>query len=178
MPDGQNIDYQKDGFVISTDPARLDLEAISGFLSQTYWANKRPREVLERAIANSFCFGVYTADGKQVGFARVITDRATFGYLADVFILDPYRGRGLATWLLRTILQHPELHTLSRWSLATRDAHRLYRSLGFTDLLRPERYMEFIVPEQGSSETGLKALLHRTRKIIRRALDGPPDPRW
>ncbi len=178
MAPGNHVEYQKDGFVISTDPARLDIDLIFGFLTQTYWASKRTRDVLERGIQNSFCFGLYGPEKQQVGFARVISDRATYGYLADVFILEPYRGRGLATWLLRTILEHPELCTLSRWSLATRDAHRLYRSLGFTDLLRPERYMEFIVPEPGEPRSGLRAFLNRTRQALRRAMDGPPDPRW
>lgn len=172
-----HLEYQQDGFTLSSDPARLDAEAVFAFLSKTYWARKRTRAVFDRARENSLCFGLYAPDGRQAGFARVITDRATFAYLADVFVLEPFRGRGLATWMIQTILAHPELQTVHRWSLATRDAHQLYRQLGFTHLLRPERYMEFIAPEPGAPPQGLKALLGRTRRAIRRALDRPPDPR-
>ncbi len=163
-------EWKKDGFVISTDPERLQVEAIHAFLSQTYWAKKRSLELMKRAIENSFCFGVYSSDGKQVGFARVVTDYTTHGYLADVYVLETHRGRGLATWLLRTIQAHPRLKDLRRWCLVTRDAHRLYHSLGFTDLQRPERHLEKVMPdpnETGTLASGLRRL--------RRALGSTPE---
>ncbi len=132
-------------FVISTDPARLDLEVIHGFLERSYWAKGVPRQVVARSIQHSLCFGVYDAE-RQVGFARVITDRATYAYLADVFVLKSHRKRGLARWLMESILAHPDLQGLRRWSLVTRDAHDLYRGVGFAGLAHPERYMEKFEP--------------------------------
>jgi GNAT superfamily N-acetyltransferase len=132
---------KREGFTISTDPARLDRALIHEFLSASYWARGIPRETVERSIAGALCFGLYE-NGRQVGFARVITDRATFAYLADVFVLESHRGRGLAAWLMETILAHPDLQGLRRWMLLTRDAHPLYRKAGFTDLAHPERVME------------------------------------
>ena len=132
-------------FSVSTDPARLDSQAIYSFLSQTYWARNRPRAVLETAIHNSLCFGVYKGN-EQVGFARAITDRATFGYLADVYILEPYRRRGLGHWLVSTILQHPELKGMRRWLLMTRDQHSLYERCGFVPPVSPEDLMEKVQP--------------------------------
>src|SRR4051812_24915624 len=117
-----SFELQNAEFTLSTDPARLDWEGIYQFLSHSYWAVNRPRDMIEKSIRNSLCFGIYEAS-KQIGFARAVTDYATFAYLADVFILEPYRGRGLARWLIASILSHPELKTLRRWSLATRDAH-------------------------------------------------------
>jgi GNAT superfamily N-acetyltransferase len=137
------VEEERDGCLISTDPARLDLDVIHGFLSQAYWCEDIPRPTLERAIRNSLCFGVY-ADGRQVGFARVITDRATFAYLADVFILESHRRRGLSKHIMEFIMAHPDLQGLRRWSLATRDAHCLYSEFGFTPLRTPERHMEII----------------------------------
>ena len=128
-------------YLISTDPGRIDLDVVHGFLSRAYWCEGIPREVVERAIRNSLCFGVYRS-GKQIGFARAITDCATYAYLADVFILDSYQGRGLGTWLLEVIRSHPDLQSLRRWSLLTRDAHGLYRKFGFEGPRTPERYME------------------------------------
>jgi GNAT superfamily N-acetyltransferase len=128
-------------FTISTDPARLDVEVICGFLRSTYWARQRPRATMEKAIRHSLCFGVYLA-GRQIGFARAITDYATFAYMADVFILEPYRGKGLGKWLVRTMLEHPELKGLRRWSLLTQDAHSLYAQCGFTPAAHPEHVME------------------------------------
>jgi GNAT superfamily N-acetyltransferase len=143
-----------DGFLISTDRERLDIDMIHNFLAhQSYWATGRSRELVERAIANSLCFGVYqTCESalKQVGFARVITDYATFAYLADVFILEEYRGQGLAKWLIGTIRAYPELQGLRRWLLATKDAHGLYRQFGFKDLSAPERWMEVSGSTTGS----------------------------
>jgi GNAT superfamily N-acetyltransferase len=132
---------KREGFTISTDPARLDRALIHEFLSASYWARGIPRETVERSIAGALCFGLYE-NGRQVGFARVITDRATFAYLADVFVLESHRGRGLAAWLMETILAHPDVQGLRRWMLLTRDAHPLYRKVGFTDLAHPERVME------------------------------------
>src|SRR5262249_33805361 len=125
--------------------ARLDLEVIHGFLSSSYWSRNIPREVVERAIRNSLCFGVYE-DGRQVGFARVVTDQATFAYLADVFILESHRGQGLGTKLVSTIAADPRLQSLRRWVLVTRDAHELYARYGFKPLAAPDRFMELHNP--------------------------------
>ena len=132
---------EREGFTISTDPARLDRAMIHEFLAASYWAKGIPRETVDRSIEGALCFGVYE-NGRQVGFARVITDRATFAYLADVFVLESHRGRGLAAWLMETILAHPDLQGLRRWMLLTRDAHPLYRRVGYTELAHPERVME------------------------------------
>ena len=132
---------------ISTDPAQLDLPLIHRFLSQeSYWARNVPLEIVQRAIANSLCFGMYQ-DERQVGFARVITDKATFGYLADVFIVSSHRRQGLGRRLVEAVLAHPELQGLRRLMLATRDAHALYRQLGFTAPRHPEVLMEKHEPE-------------------------------
>lgn len=135
------IELCKDHFLLSTDPERLDLALIHGFLAESYWAKGIPREMVARSIANSLCFGIYS-DGQQVAFARVISDFATYAYVADVFVLVPFRGRGLGKWMMESILQHPGLQRLRRWSLVTQDAHGLYAQFGFTALPRPERYME------------------------------------
>jgi len=141
-----HIEHRRGEFLVTTDPARLDIEFIHSFLSNSYWAEGIPRETVERSIANSLCFGVYEGD-KQVGFARVITDYATFAYLADVFIAESYRGRGLSKVLMECIVKHPELQGLRRWTLATRDAHELYAKFGFTHLAKPDRFMELHDPE-------------------------------
>ena len=119
------------GYEISTDRDRLDLDVIHGFLRTAYWSPGVSREVVERAIANSLPFGLYAPDGAQAGFARVVSDLATFGYLADVFILPEHRGRGLGLWLVGTVLAHPDLQGLRRFHLATGDAHALYERFGF-----------------------------------------------
>jgi GNAT superfamily N-acetyltransferase len=134
-------EYRKDGFVISTDRSRLDVDAIHRFLTDCYWAKGIPRETVVRSIESSLCFGVY-CEGKQAGFARVISDFATYAYLGDVFVLEPYRGRGLAKWLMKCIVAHPALQGLRRWTLATRDAHGLYAQFGFTPLQVSDRWME------------------------------------
>jgi GNAT superfamily N-acetyltransferase len=139
-------EYRNGQFVISTDRERLDMDVIHGFLTECYWAKGIPRETVVRSIENSLCFGVY-AEGKQVGFARVISDFATYAYLGDVFILNEYRGRGLGKWLMECVMQHPRLQGLRRWTLLTRDAHRLYAEFGFTALKTPDRYMELHNPE-------------------------------
>ncbi len=132
---------------VSTDARRLDLDVIHGFLSQSsYWAEGIPRETLERSVRNSLVFGVYE-DDRQVGFARVVTDRATYAYLADVFVLESHRGRGLSKWLLECVLAHPDLQGLRRWHLATRDAHGLYAQYGFSPLADPGNFMEIRRPD-------------------------------
>jgi len=131
---------------VTTDPAKIDKEAVYGFLSQSYWARGIPREVLERALASSLCFSLFDGD-QQVGFARVITDRATFAYLADVFVLPTHRGRGLSKLLMETIVAHPDLQGLRRWVLVTADAHGLYARYGFTPLAKVDGYMERWDPE-------------------------------
>ena len=129
-------------FEISTDKCRLDIETIHRFLSEeSYWANKRSLEQTKTAIVNSICFGVYQGD-RQIGFARVISDKATFAYVGDVFILDDFRGRGLSKKLMRVMLEHPDLQGLRRWVLATKDAHGLYEQFGFSLMKFPERWME------------------------------------
>lgn len=129
---GSGFEQTRGPFTISTDPGRLDVDAVHDFLSRSYWARDIPRDVVARSIAHSLCFGLYEGP-LQVGFARVITDQATYAYLADVYVLEPYRGRGLAKWMLQCILAHPDLQGLRRWSLVTRDAHELYRPFGFTE---------------------------------------------
>ncbi len=133
--------WRRDGYLISTDRSLLDLRFVHGYLRTSYWAAGVPEEVVRRSVENSLCFGVYS-DEEQVGFARVVTDRATFAYLADVFVLEEHRGRGLGKWLVEVVLSHPELRGLRRWMLATRDAHELYRRYGFAELGRPGIFME------------------------------------
>ncbi len=132
-----------DGYEITTDVRRFDLDVIHRYLSEeSYWAKGIPREVVARSVQNSLCFAILERDGQaQVGFARVTTDRATFAYLADVFVLPAHRGRGLSKWLMRVILAHEELQGLRRWMLATLDAHGLYAGFGFKPLDQPERFM-------------------------------------
>ncbi|MBP6004298.1 MAG: GNAT family N-acetyltransferase [Pyrinomonadaceae bacterium] len=133
-------------FEIDSDRSRLDVDAIHDFLAnESYWAQTRTREQTETAIANSICFGVYDGE-RQIGFARVVSDRATFAYIGDVYVIDEYRGRGLSKWLMETILAHPDLQGLRRWVLATRDAHGLYRQFGFDKLKHPDRWMELPAP--------------------------------
>ncbi len=133
--------WRQGEFEISTDPSRMDVAAVHGFLTASYWAKGIPLETVRRSIQNSLCFGIYRGS-EQAGFARVITDRATFAYLADVFIIEAYRGCGLSKWLMECIMAHPDLQRLRRWMLATRDAHGLYRRFGFGDLKSPQRWME------------------------------------
>ena len=135
------------GYTISTKQADFDLNLIHGFLSRSYWAKDIPLPVLEKAIRNSLCFAVLTASGSQAGFARMITDRATFAYLADVFIVPGHRGKGLATWLISTIHAHPELQGLRRYMLTTRDAHGLYRRFGYLAPGAPQHLMEITRPD-------------------------------
>lgn len=135
-------------YTISTDKSRLDVPLIHQFLSQeSYWAQHVPLEIVQRSIDNSLCFGVYH-DEKQVGFARVITDQATFAYLSDVFVVPGYRGQGISKQLVETISQWPTLQGLRRWVLATRDAHTLYEPFGFTALNHPEWFMQRLLIEK------------------------------
>jgi len=139
-------EYRKGEFLISTDRALIDLDVVHGFLTKCYWANGIPRNVVARSIENSLCFGVYAED-KQVGFARVISDYATYAYIGDVFLLESFRGRGLGKWLMECIMLHPRLQGLRRWSLVTSDAHGLYAQFGFEALKKPQNYMELHRPD-------------------------------
>jgi len=138
-------EWQRDGFTISTDPARLDLDGVHGYLSASYWAHGIPRDVFERSVRHALCFGVYEG-ARQVGFARVVTDFATVAYVGDVFVLEAWRGRGLSRWLMEVIGGHPDLQGFRRWILLTRDAHGLYKKFGFTPLADPTRWMERWAP--------------------------------
>ena len=143
--------WQRAEYEISDERSRLDIKVIHEFLSaESYWATGRDLETVKRSIDNSLPFGLY-CQGRQVGFARVVTDYATFGWVADVFVLKDYRGRGLSKWLMEVILAHPDLQGFRRWVLATKDAHELYRKFGFQDLKRPERWMER--PDPGMKES-------------------------
>ena len=131
---------------ISTDPARLDIGLVCEFLQSSYWASGRPRSVIERSMKNSLCFGAYLS-GRQVAFARVVSDRAVFAYLMDVFVLPEFRSRGISRALMRAILDHPELQNLRVFLLATRDAHGLYSKFGFRPLEEPDRWMAIQDPD-------------------------------
>ena len=140
-------EWQRGAYTISTDRARLDIESIHQFLTaSSYWAQGRTLETVRRSVEHSLNFGIYEG-ARQVGFARVITDFATFAWLADVFVVDEHRGRGLGKWLVEVIIAHPELQGFRRWLLATKDAHQLYRQYGFDELKRPERFMERSDPQ-------------------------------
>ncbi len=136
-------EFQHEQYTISTDRKRLDLDAIHGFLKTSVWAKGISRELTERSIANSFCFGVYEGQ-KQAGFARVVTDFTTFAYVCDFFILESYRGRGLAKWLITTILNCPDIVGCRRRCIVTHEAHGLYRQMGFMSAKRPEAYLELL----------------------------------
>ena len=146
----QFIEVKRDNFTISTDPSRLDIDAIADMLTRAYWASGRPRETTVKAIPNSLVFGVYDGD-KQIGLARIISDYAVFAYLCDVIIHEDYRARGLGKWLMETVKSHPDLQGLRRWVLATHDAHQLYKQYGFTPLERPNYWMEIIKRSPGES---------------------------
>lgn len=131
----------RDEFSISTQAAHFDIALVHGFLTRSYWAQGIDETTVRRSIENSLCFGIFCGE-RQIGFARVVTDRATFAYLADVFIVEEFRGRGLSKWMMEVILSSPHLQGLRRWLLATRDAHELYRRYGFSALPSPVRFME------------------------------------
>ena len=128
-------------YTVSTDPALLDLDAVYRYLSRAYWCEDIPRETLERAVRNSLCFSLFEGD-KQIGLTRVVTDYTTFAYLCDVYVLESHQAKGLGTWMIQCVRQHPELQGLRRWHLTTRDAHALYCKVGFVPLSKPERHME------------------------------------
>jgi len=137
----EKTEWIKDGYLVSTDKSKIDVETVHHFLSRSYWAENIPLDVVRKSIENSLCFGMYHEE-KLVGFARAISDFATFAYLADVFILPEERGKGLSKWLLAIILEHPQLQALRRFTLATRDAHSLYAQFGFSLFDKPERWMQ------------------------------------
>jgi len=135
------MEWTRAEFTVSDDAARRDRGVIERFLTQSYWAKNIPSATLDKSLRNSLCFALLEGN-RQIGFARVVSDRATFAYLMDVFVLPEFRERGLAKWLLTCVLGHPELQGLRRWMLGTRDAHGLYSKLGFTPLKRPDTFME------------------------------------
>lgn len=145
MEPARAAEWRRGDFELTTAPERLDLDAVHDFLTHSYWANGIPRSTVEKSMRNSLCFGLFRGKA-QIGFARVISDRATFAYLADVFVLAEYRGQGLAKWLMECIMAHPELQGLRRWMLVTRDAHGLYEKFEFKPLAHPERLMEIHSP--------------------------------
>ena len=136
----------KEGFAITTEKDFFNIEFIHAFLSSSYWAENIPIETVQKSIDNSLCFGVFHL-GKQIGFARVITDKATFAYLADVFIDEAYRGQGLSKWLMEEIMAHPEIQGIRRFMLATRDAHGLYAQFGFGPMTFTDRWMQIHKPD-------------------------------
>lgn len=139
------MEWHRGNFTVSCDPARIDLGVVSRFLASSYWAKGIPEQTVAKSLANSLCFVLLDGD-QQVGFAKIISDRATIAYLNDVFVLPEYRGHGLAKWMMECVLNHPELQGLRRWVLATRDAHGLYKQFGFTALSKPEVFMELLNP--------------------------------
>jgi GNAT superfamily N-acetyltransferase len=148
------MEWQRENFVISTDKSKLDVAYIHQFLSEeSYWAANIPLQIVERSIEHSICLGVYDGE-KQIGFARIITDQATFGYLADVFIDARYRGKGLSKWLMRIISGLSFMPLLRRFMLGTKDAHKLYEQFGFTPLTLPERFMQVHRPEAYKKDKG------------------------
>jgi GNAT superfamily N-acetyltransferase len=139
------FEYQRGNYWISTDPQRLDLEVIHGFLQHSYWSPGIPRAIVAAAVRNSYCFGLFDQD-QQIGFARVVTDFASVAYLADVFVLPAYRGQGLATWLMECVVTCPALRLVRNMLLATRDAHNLYRKVGFETIESPDKWMIYPRP--------------------------------
>jgi GNAT superfamily N-acetyltransferase len=134
-------------YTLSDDPARLDLAAMHAYLRRAYWSEQIPFEIVARAARGSLCIGAYDASGAQVGLVRLVSDYATFCYVCDVYVLEEHRGRGLSKAMMAMAIEHPRLQGLRRWSLATNDAHGLYRQFGFTAPAHPERYMERVVPD-------------------------------
>lgn len=155
LPEGFSLPYEwrRGEYLISTERGRVDLAAVHGFLTTSYWAAGIPREIVQRSIEHSLVFGVYAGE-QQVGFARVITDYATYAYLADVFVLDSFRGQGLGTWLVECIASHPALQGLRQWTLFTRDAHALYEKVGFERAASAERLMVRRFPDVYAQQRG------------------------
>jgi GNAT superfamily N-acetyltransferase len=144
--DDSPVEIRRGDYLISTDPARLDPAAIQAYLTSSYWARGIPLATVEKSLRGSLCFGLYHGS-QQVGLARVISDYATHAYLCDVYILESHRGAGLGKWLMETVISHPVLQGLRRFTLATRDAHGLYHQFGFRPLAQPDRHMEISVPD-------------------------------
>jgi N-acetylglutamate synthase-like GNAT family acetyltransferase len=143
---------QNEDYLIDTNKNKLQMDVIHSYLSRSYWSAGIAQTLVEKSIKHSFCFGVY-CHNEQVGFARLITDYCSFAYLADVFILEEHRGKGLSKWLMHVIVNHPDLQTLRRWNLTTADAHGLYKQFGFTALKKPDVYMEMHFPDRYKAET-------------------------
>lgn len=139
------FERERGPFTVSTDPARLDVDAVHAYLSRSYWAEGIPRPVVARCLEGSLSFGLYH-EARQIGLARVVTDRASVAYLCDVYVLEDYRGQGLGKWLVEAVMAHPDLQRLRRFILVTRDAHGLYEPFGFQPLAAPEKYMEIVRP--------------------------------
>ena len=135
------MEWHRDGYTISTDPGRLDIEFTVDFLVETYWGKGTAKDKIRRSIANALVFGVYGENGRQVGFCRVVSDQARFAWLSDVFVLDELRGLGLGKWQMDCTTNHPDLAAVTRFFLATNDAHGLYRQYGFEPLAEPEKFM-------------------------------------
>jgi GNAT superfamily N-acetyltransferase len=144
---GAIAEQRRGEFLISTDPRRLDLHVVHDFLTNCYWAKGIPLEVVERSIQHALCFGIYDGSGRQVGFARVVSDFATVAYLGDVFVLESHRGHGLGKWMMEFLIEHPALQGMRRWILLTRDAHGFYKQFGFSALKSADRYMELHRPD-------------------------------
>jgi N-acetylglutamate synthase-like GNAT family acetyltransferase len=144
-------EWENGELLVSTDPAKLDAAAVHAYLTRSYWAEGISRELVERSLRHSLCFGLFETN-RQIGLARVISDYATFAYLADVYILEEYRDRGMAKWLVRCVQAHPQLQGLRRFVLITRDAHELYRPFGFIAPGKPQNYMELV--KHNSYKTG------------------------
>lgn len=142
-PGDPPIESVRGEYTVSTDRSRIDVAAVHAFLCTAYWSPGIPEAVIRRGIAGAICFGIYHGRD-QVGFARVITDQATYAYLADVYVLEAHRGRGLAKWMMQVIMSHPSLQGLRRFSLSTRDAHSLYKQFGFEIVANPDRQMEIL----------------------------------
>ena len=151
-----NEAWTKGRYEVSTDPGRLDLALIHGFLETAYWSEEIPRETVERAAAGSLNFGLYGPEG-QLGYARVVTDKATFAWICDVFVLEAARGQGLGRWLMACVMGHPALQGLRRWMLATADAHDLYRGFGFEIPVEPERLMALQIKDIYKAGKGAEA---------------------
>lgn len=134
-------------FTLSFDPVRLDLDVIHGFLTTSYWSPGISRETVSRAVAGSLCVGAFDAENMQIGFARLVTDRATFAYLADVFVAEGVRGAGIGRAMVKALMEHPDTQGLRRWLLATLDAHGVYQRLGWTPIAHPERFLEILDPD-------------------------------